>query len=135
MAALIDAKRRGPWKPLDGLHFYPVQSGHTRAQHETTHEGRAALNEAALRRRSRGERAPVKRGAPGRRSRRGRGRMSSESRYHPGADMQGFVRELMEFVELGDTDVATIRRTAPVILQHEQALTTALYEHFLKFPA
>ena len=61
--------------------------------------------------------------------------MSSESRYHPGADMQGFVRELMEFVELSDADVATIRRTAPVILQHEQALTSALYEHFLKFPA
>lgn len=61
--------------------------------------------------------------------------MSGESRYHPGADMQGFVRELMEFVELGDADVLTIRRTAPAILQHEQALTAALYEHFLKFPA
>ena len=61
--------------------------------------------------------------------------MSSEPRYHPGADMQGFVRELMEFVELGDADVATIRRTAPVILQHEQAITAALYEHFLKFPS
>jgi hypothetical protein len=61
--------------------------------------------------------------------------MSNESRYHPGADMQGFVRELMEFVELSDADVVTIRRTAPVILRHEQALTAALYEHFLKFPA
>src|ERR671937_1131334 len=61
--------------------------------------------------------------------------MSSEPHYHPGADMQGFVRELMEFVELGDADVALIRRTAPVVLQHEQALTAALYEHFLKFPA
>jgi hemoglobin-like flavoprotein len=61
--------------------------------------------------------------------------MSSESRYRPGADMQGFVRELMEFVELSDADVAIIRRTAPVILRHEQALTAALYEHFLKFPA
>jgi hypothetical protein len=61
--------------------------------------------------------------------------MSSEPRYYPGADMQGFVRELMEFVELGDADVTTIRRTAPVILQHEQAITAALYEHFLKFPA
>lgn len=61
--------------------------------------------------------------------------MSSEPRYHPGADMQGFIRELMEFVELGDADVATIRRTAPAILRHEQAITAALYEHFLKFPA
>ncbi len=49
--------------------------------------------------------------------------------------MQGFVRELMEFVELDDADVATIRRTAPAILKHEQAITAALYEHFLKFPA
>lgn len=49
--------------------------------------------------------------------------------------MQGFVRELMEFVEFGDADVATIRRTAPVILKHEQAITAAVYEHFLKFPA
>jgi Protoglobin len=61
--------------------------------------------------------------------------MSSEPRYQPGADMQGFVRELMEFVELGDADVATIRRTAPAILKHEQVITAALYEHFLKFPA
>src|SRR5262245_46438727 len=61
--------------------------------------------------------------------------MSSEPRYHPGADMEGFVRELMEFVQLDDTDVATIRRTAPAILRHEQAITAALYEHFLKFPA
>ena len=45
--------------------------------------------------------------------------------------MQGFVRELMEFVELSDADVATIRRTAPVILQHEQALTAAGVEHEL----
>jgi hypothetical protein len=61
--------------------------------------------------------------------------MSSEPRYHPGADMQGFVRELMEFVQLDDADVAAIRRTAPAILRHEQAITAALYEHFLKFPA
>lgn len=61
--------------------------------------------------------------------------MSSEPRSHPGADMQGFIRELMEFVGLDDTDVATIRQTAPLILQHEQAITTALYEHFLKFPS
>ena len=40
--------------------------------------------------------------------------MSSESRYHPGADMPGFVRELMEFVELSEADVATIRRTIRV---------------------
>ncbi|MGE3541414.1 MAG: protoglobin family protein [Candidatus Tectimicrobiota bacterium] len=61
--------------------------------------------------------------------------MSSDTRYQPGADIVGFVRELMAFVGLDETDIATIRRTAPVILKHEQAITTALYEHFLKFPA
>src|SRR5919108_3215227 len=61
--------------------------------------------------------------------------MSSEQRYPPGADLEGFVRELMAFVEFGDTDVAVIRRTAPVLLKHEGALTEAIYEHFLKFPA
>ena len=61
--------------------------------------------------------------------------MPDEPRYPPGADMQGFVRELMAFVGLDDTEVALIRRTAPVVLQHERALTEALYEHFLQFPA
>lgn len=61
--------------------------------------------------------------------------MSSEQRYPPGADMEGFVRELMAFVELGDTDVALIRCTAPLLLKHEGAITEAIYEHFLKFPA
>ena len=60
--------------------------------------------------------------------------MSESPRYHPGADMEGFVQELMEFVGLDDADVARIRRTAPAILKHERAITSALYEHFLKFP-
>lgn len=61
--------------------------------------------------------------------------MSSEQRYHPGADMEGFVHELIAFVDLNEADVATIRRTAPMILKHEPAITAALYDHFLKFPA
>jgi Protoglobin len=61
--------------------------------------------------------------------------MPNESRQPPGADMEGFVRQLMAFVDLGEADVALIRRTAPVVLKHERALTDALYEHFLKFPA
>lgn len=60
--------------------------------------------------------------------------MSNEERYPPGADMEGFVRELLDFVELGDADIATIRRSAPAVLKHEQAITEALYDHFLKFP-
>ena len=57
------------------------------------------------------------------------------SSYLPATDMPRFIRELMEFVGLGDDDVATIRRTAPVVLAHETAFTEALYDHFLEFPA
>jgi hypothetical protein len=42
--------------------------------------------------------------------------MSNEQYVHPGADMEGFVRELMEFVELGDIDATLIRHSAPVVL-------------------
>jgi hypothetical protein len=58
-----------------------------------------------------------------------------EPSYLPGTDMPRFIRELMEFVELGDADVAAIRRSAPVVLAREAAFTDALYAHFLKFPA
>lgn len=55
--------------------------------------------------------------------------------YLPATDMPRFLRELAEFVGLDDGDVAAIRRTAPLVLARESALTAALYEHFLKFPA
>lgn len=55
--------------------------------------------------------------------------------YLPATDMPRFLRELGEFVGLDDADVAAIRRTAPHVLAREAALTAALYEHFLKFPA
>ena len=61
--------------------------------------------------------------------------MSDAERVHPGADMERYVREQVEFVGLDDADVAVIRRTAPLVLAHEAELTTALYDHFLKFPA
>jgi hypothetical protein len=61
--------------------------------------------------------------------------MSSQQYSAPGADMPGFVQELMDFVGLTDADIEVIRRTAPALLQHERAITDALYEHFLKFPA
>ena len=60
--------------------------------------------------------------------------MSSAERPHPGADMEGFVRDQMAFVGLGDADVETIRHTAPLVLKHGAEITTALYDHFLKFP-
>jgi len=54
--------------------------------------------------------------------------------YLPGTDMPRFVREMMEFVDLGEVDVAAIRRSAPLVLRQADGLTTALYDHFLKFP-
>ena len=61
--------------------------------------------------------------------------MSQPPRMHPGADMEGFVNELMAFTGLSDDDVQVIRQTAPMILKHERAITSALYEHFLQFPS
>jgi len=55
--------------------------------------------------------------------------------YLPATDMPRFLRELADFVGLDEADVATVRRTAPLVLAREAALTAALYEHFLKFPA
>src|SRR2546428_8436369 len=49
--------------------------------------------------------------------------------------MPRFIQELMEFVTLSDGDVEAIRRTAPVVLEHGEAFTGALYDHFLKFEA
>lgn len=49
--------------------------------------------------------------------------------------MERFVREQMAFAGLGEDDIALVRRTAPLVLKHEAALTAALYEHFLRFPA
>jgi len=60
--------------------------------------------------------------------------MSPSERAHPGADMEGFVRAQMAFVGLADADIETIRRTAPLVLEHEAAITEALYDHFLRFP-
>ena len=61
--------------------------------------------------------------------------MSGDEREYPGADMEGFVREAMEFVGLDDADLARIRETAPLVLAQETALTSAIYDHFLRFPA
>ena len=56
--------------------------------------------------------------------------MSDQARAHPGADMEGFVQELIEFVGFAASDVETVRRTAPLVLKHEHTITSALYEHF-----
>jgi hypothetical protein len=61
--------------------------------------------------------------------------MTAHTPYLPATDMPRFVREMSEFVGLGEADIAVIRRTAPMVLEQEAAFTAALYEHFLKFPA
>lgn len=61
--------------------------------------------------------------------------MHDQQRLHPGADMEGFISEIIAFTGLDDADVALIRHTAPVVLKHERALTEALYDHMLNFPA
>jgi hypothetical protein len=58
-----------------------------------------------------------------------------EERIPPGADLERYVRELAEFVGLDEADATAIRASAPAILKHEAVLTSALYEHFLRFPA
>ena len=52
----------------------------------------------------------------------------------PGADMQRFLEEALRFVGWTDDDRATVRRTAPLVLEREAALTSALYDHFLSMP-
>jgi hypothetical protein len=59
---------------------------------------------------------------------------ADEPGYLPGTDMPRFIGEMMEFVGLGEADVAAIRRSAPFVLPHADRLTAALYEHFLAFP-
>jgi len=62
------------------------------------------------------------------------GTVPGAERYLPGTDMSRFIRDMMEFVGLDEGDVAAIRRSAPFVLRHAEELTTALYDHFLKFP-
>ena len=56
------------------------------------------------------------------------------SAYLPATDMPRFVRELMDFVGFDERDAATVRASAPAVLAREADFTTALYDHFLKFP-
>ena len=57
-----------------------------------------------------------------------------EPGYLPATDMPRFIREMIEFVDLAEGDVAAIRRSAPIVLRNAERLTAALYEHFLAFP-
>ncbi len=56
------------------------------------------------------------------------------SGWLPATDMPRYVRELCDFVGFGEADAATVRASAPAVLEREAELTAALYDHFLKFP-
>lgn len=56
------------------------------------------------------------------------------SGWLPATDMPRYVRELCAFVGFDEADAALVRESAPIVLAQEAALTTALYDHFLKFP-
>jgi len=56
------------------------------------------------------------------------------SGWLPATDMPRYVRELCDFVGFADADAAIVRASAPVVLEREAELTTALYDHFLKYP-
>jgi len=43
------------------------------------------------------------------------------------------MQEVASFVGLGPADLEVIQTTGPVVLQHAEALTAAVYDHFLKF--
>jgi hypothetical protein len=49
-------------------------------------------------------------------------------------DWAARLKEMLEFVGLSDADLALVQDTAPIILQHADALTDAIYDHFLQFP-
>src|SRR2546425_4152283 len=58
----------------------------------------------------------------------------TDTGYLPGTDMPRFIRDMMEFVGLGEADVEAIRRSAPIVLRDAERLTALLYDHFLAFP-
>jgi Protoglobin len=60
--------------------------------------------------------------------------VSHQTNPAPAADLPRAIREFAAFVEFGDRDVDTIRRTATLILAHERELTAAVYNHFLAHP-
>ncbi len=48
-------------------------------------------------------------------------------------DWPARMREVAEFVGLGSAELDVVQATAPVVLKHGEALTAAVYDHFLKF--
>ena len=57
-----------------------------------------------------------------------------EAAFLPATDMPRFLGGLLAFVGFEAADAAAVRRTAPLVLAHEAAITAGLYDRFLDFP-
>ena len=53
---------------------------------------------------------------------------------HGMVDWAGRMKQMAEFVCLTQTDLGLIQSTAAVLVPHAEALTAAIYDHFLLFP-
>ena len=49
-------------------------------------------------------------------------------------DWPARMKEVAEFVGLGQSELEVVQATAPVVLKHGTELTASVYDHFLKFP-
>ena len=44
------------------------------------------------------------------------------------------LEDMVSFVGLADEDCRLVRASASIVMEHAEGLTTAIYDHFLKFP-
>ena len=49
-------------------------------------------------------------------------------------DWPGRLKEMADFVGLGEEELALIRETSSVVLEHADSLTASVYDNFLKYP-
>ena len=59
----------------------------------------------------------------------------STSSYLPGVfDWRARMKEMVDFVGLTPAELELVQSTSPILLAHADELTSAIYEHFLRFP-
>ena len=49
-------------------------------------------------------------------------------------DWPGRLKEMADFVGLGEDELSLIRETSSVVLEHADSLTASVYDNFLKYP-
>ena len=49
-------------------------------------------------------------------------------------DWPGRLKEMADFVGLGEEELSLIRETSSVVLEHADSLTASVYDNFLKYP-